>query len=165
MATLFRVHRALNIFEHRFDSKPYSCQCGDDIECYRPIIFEYDNFTCEMSSCFVCICMYPIHVYMYADTHVCGGQRLTWESSSFPSFFRCGLSPDLGFISLLCSTASPKNPSFFPCSGVRHPNDCICPSIWVLRTRTYDFHIFQSFFLTPLINLCSLMTPLTTDFG
>lgn len=71
MATLFRVHRALNIFEHRFDSKPYSCQCGDDIECYRPIILSMIILPvkCHLALCvYACIqsmfiCM-QMHMYV-----------------------------------------------------------------------------------------------------
>lgn len=112
---------------------------------------------------------------MGVDVHVCRGQRLTSVSSS--------IAPHLCFWGLISHCI--RNPSvwpsgssfvFIPSCGIRHTSCCICPFVWGLGTRAFvlmfmwqvfyqlsNLQILQNFLLIPLINACSLMTPLHAE--
>lgn len=115
---------------------------------------------------------------MGVDVHACRGQRLTSVSSSIaPHLWFWGrvshFNWNLSVWPAWQGESSGSSFVFVPSCGIRHTSCCICPFVWGLGTRAFvlmfmwqvlyqlsNLQILQNFLLIPLINACSLMTPL-----
>lgn len=133
-----------------------------------------------LSNC-VFMCMYSI---FWACLYGCGCPCLQRPETNICIFLDCSsplfLGPDLSLhlksISLTREQPSGSSFVFIPSCGIRHTSCCICPFVWGLGTRAFvlmftwqvlyqlsNLQILQNFLLIPLINACSLMTPLHAE--